>query len=72
MTGIGRQLFAQSLDGFVVGIQGFDFIQQALLHLRDFGRLDAMFARHGVNRVETLFQILEARGVGIEIVEKAV
>jgi hypothetical protein len=56
----------------VIGVQGFDFIQQALLHLGHFGRLDAVFACHGIDRIKAFFEVLKTRWIGIEVIKEAV
>ncbi|MNF93245.1 hypothetical protein D3C84_759130 [compost metagenome] len=72
MTRVGGQLLGQAFRGFVVGIEGFQFVEQALLQFGQLGRLDPVLARQGVDVVEALFQLLLARRVGVEMVEEAV
>ncbi len=72
MSGERGKFVAQSLNGFVVGVKGFNFIQQLLLHRRHFGRLNAMFACQGVDGIQALLYFLQAGWVGIEVVEKAI
>ncbi|MCY1414606.1 hypothetical protein D9M71_300600 [compost metagenome] len=72
MARIGSKLLGQALDRLVVGIEGFDFIQQFLLQARHFGRVNAVLACQGIDGVQPLFELLQACGVGIEVVEEAV
>ncbi|MCY1407251.1 hypothetical protein D9M71_225460 [compost metagenome] len=72
MASIGCKFVGQALDGLVIGIEGFDFIQQLLLQAGHFGGVNAVFARQGINGVQALFELLQARRVGIEVVEEAV
>ncbi|MCY1562969.1 hypothetical protein D9M68_1004370 [compost metagenome] len=53
---IGGQLLVQALDGLVVGVEVFQFLEQLLLHGRQFGGLHPVFACQGVDRVEAFFQ----------------
>ena len=62
----------QPLDVFIVGVQGFEFIEQALLQCGDLGWLHAVFARQRVNGVEPLFEVLQATGVGIKVINEAI
>jgi len=43
-----------------------------LLHGCYFSGLDSMFARQGVDGVEALFYFLQARRVGVEMIQEAV
>src|SRR5690606_9341431 len=72
VAGVGRQLFAKTFQSLVIGIEAFQFFEQALLERRQLGWLHAMFARQGIDAVQALFQGLLALRVGVEMVQKAV
>ncbi|MNC51597.1 hypothetical protein D3C75_1008940 [compost metagenome] len=58
MAGKGRQFFAKTLDGLVIGIQAFEFFHQPLLQVCQFCRVHTVFAGEGIDAVETLFELL--------------
>ncbi|MND90537.1 hypothetical protein D3C80_826240 [compost metagenome] len=72
VAGIGGQLFSQALDRFVVGVEVFQLFHQALLQAGQLGRVHPVLAGEGIDGVEALFELLQARRVGIEVVEEAV
>ncbi|MCY1439946.1 hypothetical protein D9M71_562000 [compost metagenome] len=72
MTSKGSQFFAKTLDGFVIGIQAFEFFHQPLLQVCQFCRVHTVFAGEGIDAVETFFELLQARGVGVEVIKEAV
>ena len=62
----------QAFNVFIVGVQGFELIEQALLQCGDFGWLHAVFARQRVNGVEPFFEVLQATRVGIKVINEAI
>lgn len=72
MPGVGGQFVAQASDRFVVGVQRLQFVEQALLQVGQFGGLDPVLARQGINDVQALLDLLLAIGIGIEVVDEAV
>ncbi|MNH31921.1 hypothetical protein D3C79_923320 [compost metagenome] len=72
MAGKGRQFFAKTLDGLVIGIQAFEFFHQPLLQVCQFCRVHTVFAGEGIDAVETFFELLQARGVGVEVIKETV
>ena len=72
VTFIGGQFLAEALDRLVVGVQAFQFLQQALLQLGQFEGLHPVFARQAIDGVQALLQQLLALRVGIEVIDEAV
>jgi len=72
VAGVAGQLITQTLDGFIIGVKGFEFFQQFLLQGGDVGGLYAVFARQGLNGIEPLFEVQQASGIGIKVVEKTI
>ncbi|GBH19934.1 Hemolysin activation/secretion protein [Pseudomonas syringae pv. actinidiae] len=72
MAGKGLHLVLQTLDGLVVGVQRFYFIQQLLLQRGHFARLDTVLARQRIDSIESLFKLLQAGWIGIEMIQKAI
>ena len=72
MAGVGGQFVSQSLHGFIVGIQAFQFVQQALLQLAQIAGLHAVLARQTVDAVEAILQLLLTLRVGIEVIDEAI
>lgn len=72
MLGVGGQFVVQVFDCFVVGVQCFQFVEQVLLQVGQFGGLDLVFVCQGINDVQVFFDLLLVIGIGIEVVDEVV